>query len=577
MVYKKLRAVFYARVSTDEEMQLNALEKQIQENKDVIAQKGWELVDCYIDEGKSGTKTKGRKEYNRLFDDMAEGKFDVIVIKSQDRLMRNTLDWYLFLDRLVNNDLQLFMYLDNSFYTPEDKFITGIKAQMAEEYSRDLSKKLNNANRRRVEKALRGEPLSAMGNGKSLGFAIREGKWVQVPEQIKICKLIWELYEKYDSLRKVRDEINNRGYRNTVGKPFTTESIGRVLKNEKAKGVIVLGKFHHDFEKKKIVKKSEEEIVRIPAPELAYVTEERFDRVQDRLLAKTGTGRGKNIGRDTLSGKLYCSKCGSVLWRRESSQVNKQGEKKTYYHWVCSSKYAKGGIVCDGVGITTVRVREVYQELTKDIAVNKKAVKKDMLEWLHSLKATLSDTTVNAEIEKELENLEKKRAKLLDAYLEELISKDDYTVRYKDMEQMIEEKKKLLVPIEENEDVKEIEKAIANIDNEVDNYLSTEDFEASKVDWLLEHTKRITVLDNKDLVVELEMIAGAIIAGKDFLLYVHNSMSFPNGRVYDEKDGGGAWNVRTISDCICSHKFRGDWESCISASEEKTSGIWNSL
>ena len=32
----ELRAVFYARVSTEEEKQLNALEKQIQENKDVI-------------------------------------------------------------------------------------------------------------------------------------------------------------------------------------------------------------------------------------------------------------------------------------------------------------------------------------------------------------------------------------------------------------------------------------------------------------------------------------------------------------------------------------------------------------
>lgn len=527
MAQANLRAVFYARVSTDEEMQLNALEKQIAENISVIEEKGWILVDQYIDEGKSGTKTKGRKEYNRLFDDMTEGKFDVIVIKSQDRLMRNTLDWYLFLDRLVNNDLQLFMYLENSFYTPEDKFITGIKAQMAEEYSRDLSKKLNNANKRRVERALKGEPLSAMGNGKSLGFAIKDGKWVQVPEQIEVCKIIWDLYEKYDSLRKVRDEINNRGYRNTVGKPFTTESIARILKNEKAKGVIVLGKYHHHFEKKKIVKRSEEELVRIPASELAYVSEERFDRLNARLQEKTGNGRGKNIGRDLLSGKMYCSKCGAVLWRRESSHVNKTtGEKKTYYHWICSNKYAKGDIKCTGVGTTTVTVRDVYQELTKDIVVNKKAVKKDMLEWLHNLKTTLSDTTVNAEIEKDLEKLEKKRSKLLDAYLEELISKDDYTVRYKDLEQMIEEKKKLLVPIEENEDVKAIEKTIANIDSEVDNYLSTSDFEASKVDWLLEHTKRITVLENKDLVIELEMIAGAIIAGKDFLLYVHDSMPY---------------------------------------------------
>lgn len=45
----ELRAVFYARVSTEEEKQLNALEKQIQENKDVIRDHGWRLVGEYID------------------------------------------------------------------------------------------------------------------------------------------------------------------------------------------------------------------------------------------------------------------------------------------------------------------------------------------------------------------------------------------------------------------------------------------------------------------------------------------------------------------------------------------------
>ncbi len=54
-----LRAVFYARVSTEEEAQLNAIEHQIQENKDTIASKGWELVDEYIDRGKSGTERNG--------------------------------------------------------------------------------------------------------------------------------------------------------------------------------------------------------------------------------------------------------------------------------------------------------------------------------------------------------------------------------------------------------------------------------------------------------------------------------------------------------------------------------------
>ena len=137
MVQEKLRAVFYARVSTAEEEQLKALPKQVEECKDVIASKGWKLVDGYVDEGKSGTKTDGRKAYKKLLEDMQQDKFEIVVVKSQDRLQRNTFDWYRFTDLLNKNGKQLFLYIDNKFYEPsEDALITGIKAILAEEYSK---------------------------------------------------------------------------------------------------------------------------------------------------------------------------------------------------------------------------------------------------------------------------------------------------------------------------------------------------------------------------------------------------------------------------------------------------------
>ena len=49
MLRSKLRAVFYARVSTEEEKQLKALPKQIEECKTTIQAQGWELVDQYVD------------------------------------------------------------------------------------------------------------------------------------------------------------------------------------------------------------------------------------------------------------------------------------------------------------------------------------------------------------------------------------------------------------------------------------------------------------------------------------------------------------------------------------------------
>ena len=517
MKQEKSRAVFYARVSTEEEHQLRALPKQIQECKDCIKEMGWDLVDQYVDEGKSGTVAKKRDEYQRLYEDLLEDKFDIIVIKSQDRLMRNTKDWYIFVDRLVTNGKSLYMYLDNNWYSTDNSLITGIKAILAEEYSRDLSRKLNNANRRRVERAKAGGEVSAMGNGKSLGFKIKDNKWVQDPEEIKLALLIWDLYEKYDSIRKVRDEVNNRGYRNSVGKPFTNESISRILKNEKAKGVIVLGRHHHDFDKKKIVKMPEEEWVRVSAPELAYVSEERWERVNNRLKSKSTGTRGKYGGSDPLSGKIFCAKCGSVYWRHQSNG---------YYNWYCGNKYAKGDVVCVGSGtVSTVKIRKIYAILSEDLEVNRKAIKKDMEKWLEELKKQLTDDSQRENTSQSLQKAQRKKDKLTEIYLEGIISKEDYRAKYEALEEEISTLEEALAPLEENEDIKDIEETLANLDNEIDQYINAPKFEESKIDFLIEHTQRITVNDTH-LIFELDLIAGAIIAGKDFFLFVHDSMYF---------------------------------------------------
>lgn len=74
-----MRAVIYARCSTEEESQKDALVNQVREAKDCVKRMNWMLVDTYI-ESRSGTTTKGRTEYNRLYDDLQKNLFDVIVI-----------------------------------------------------------------------------------------------------------------------------------------------------------------------------------------------------------------------------------------------------------------------------------------------------------------------------------------------------------------------------------------------------------------------------------------------------------------------------------------------------------------
>ena len=234
---------------------------------------------------------------------------------------------------------------------------------------------------------------------------------------------------------------------------------------------------------------------------------------------------------------------------------------------MCASQVAKGDVECNGTRIATVAIRNIYKKITDNLEVNKGVVKQYIVKWLNELKATLSDTSVNEKIQKDLDKLERKRTKLLDAYLEDIISKDDYKAKYEAIEGQIEEKKKLLVPVEENEDIKVIESVLQNIDDEIDAYVKTLDMEESKVDFLIEHTKRITVLENRDIIIELDLVAGAIIAGKDFLLYVHDTMPQPHVSKHFHPHGQRTEFNKPLQNRFRSHKPRRD---------RKSTALWNS-
>lgn len=541
MVDRLLRAVFYSRVSTEEEKQINALEKQIQENRDTISKNGWKLIDEYIDEGKSGTQVKKRDEYQRLLEDMLTDKFDIIVIKDQERLMRNTRDWYLFVDRLVTNNKKLYMYLENSWYSPDNALITGIKAIMAEEYSRNLSRKINNANKRRVSTALDGGDLSIFSNSLCYGYDMVNGELVINEEQAEIVKLIYSLYLEGNGLRNIRRILTDRDIRNIRGNEMSEITIGNILKNERYKGTLVTNKTHKDFETKRIIKNPKEEWVYfedVVTPIISKEIWEEAQKIMDSRRQSAGVDKravtfGKNIGNHPLSGKIYCGICDKPYWKRERA-------KESSIVWECST-YCKDGRKtkrknrlndlglrdenkgCDAPHIRNSDISDILKAIGDDLVVNRDVVKKDILKWLNSLLESVSSQRVYKSTQQELERQERLKNKLLDTLLEELISKEDYKKKNKEIENKIKDLKSNLAKMEnQNEDAREIKRVIDNIDKELDDYIGGEDFNEGRVEFIMQHLQRITV-SGEHFIIELDLIGGAIIAGKDFFQYVQGT------------------------------------------------------
>lgn len=88
-----MRVAVYARVSTEHEAQINALENQLEWYKiESSRHSDWEIVEVYVDQGITGTQAQKRPEFLRMMEDAQKGKFDLIITREVSRFARNTVD-----------------------------------------------------------------------------------------------------------------------------------------------------------------------------------------------------------------------------------------------------------------------------------------------------------------------------------------------------------------------------------------------------------------------------------------------------------------------------------------------------
>ena len=87
------RVVIYARVSTEHEAQINALENQLDWYKPILEMhKEWQVVNWYVDKGITGTSAEKRPQFMQMIFDAKCGKFDMIITREVSRFARNTVD-----------------------------------------------------------------------------------------------------------------------------------------------------------------------------------------------------------------------------------------------------------------------------------------------------------------------------------------------------------------------------------------------------------------------------------------------------------------------------------------------------
>lgn len=428
------RICIYNRCSTEEENQKNALEIQAQESVEIVKQHvGWQIVDQFV-ESQSGTTSTKRSKYQQMFNLIEQRKYTIVVIKSIDRLVRNTKDWYLFLDCIVRNNTRLYIYIDNKFYSPEDSLITGIKAILAEEFSRELSKKIKNAHKRRQTNKSGYNICSEMFGWNKISKDIYEVN----EQEADAIRQAYGLIEQGYGFDRLSKEMFQRGVRSRNQKKIAPTTWRKMLRSPRMYGTVILHRTEYDFNLHKAVQIPETEWVLCEDALPSIVSREYYQRMLDIMDKRSRASNisnspvmPKRTGAHELSGKIICGLCGNVFYRRR--QNLKDGKRAV---WVCSNYINKGTKQednpdgCQGIFLIEDVLKEFIFKAYMERFQNSESMDRYLIdETLRILRSTLSGADYNSKIkklERERIKLQRNKDKAFEKLMDGVLSDQDY-------------------------------------------------------------------------------------------------------------------------------------------------------
>ena len=422
-----LRVTFYARVSTESDEQLNSLGNQISYYENLIKQNiNWTFVPGYIDEGLSGISTKKRENFNRMVDEAAEDRFDLIITKEISRFARNTLDSIQFTRQLLGYGVGVFFQNDNINTLEEDSELRlSILSSIAQEELRKLSSRVKFGHQQAIKDKV------VLGNSRIFGYTKDGGRLVIDEEQAVMVRELFELYatDEY-SMKQIENIFWEKGYRNHNGKRIAHTTMSNMIANPKYKGYYVGNKvkvIDMFTKKQKFLPPEEWVMFKDESGEIvpAIVSEELWDtanailkRRSDDVKSRQGICNHANL----LTGKLYCTCCGAAYYRRESK--DKAGNKNS--RWVCSGKIKNGADSCPSFPIYEEEIKPLILDVARDTKTSTEALIAEYTERYQALDEGNQIPKLIEEQKQRRELAQKKKSKLLEYNVTGAISDADF-------------------------------------------------------------------------------------------------------------------------------------------------------
>ena len=443
----------YARVSTEHESQLSALENQVQYYDNILAQHpDWKLYKRYIDEGITGTSILKRKNFMQMLEDAKNGCFDLIITREVSRFARNTVDTLQETRNLKKMGVEVYFSEDNiwTFNDEDGELKLTIMATLAQNESKKISQRV------KAGQTITFQNGVFYGTGNILGYNYNKfTKEVTVNlEQAEIVKFIFSEFLKGEGSTAIKYKLEERGYLTSTGlKKWSCSYITRVLQNSFYCGTIVYRKSYvPDYLEQKVKKnKGQVEKIIVEGTHEPLISKEDFQKVQEiikerRTKINEQQEKGKGIPKSVWSKKLLCS-CGSSL---NKMKYHKQPDGTISYCYQCYKQKRLGSTktrIKKGLDISDSCDTPVVQEwkliLMSNIIFNTIWNDKErIIEMANQLiEETIQEDSYQNDIKEEIVHNENKISgyqlkmqKLLDMYLNDMIDKDNYLLKKEELE-----------------------------------------------------------------------------------------------------------------------------------------------
>lgn len=320
------RIGIYGRYSDSNQDDGFSIEYQLSECTDYMNKHGMSLHKTYIDQAVTGTKVAGRDAFHELVHDVKNGLIDVVIVYKFSRIFRNAYESHKYRKLFKKHGVKLVsvtQQVDDE--TSSGQLMIGVMANIDEYQSAVISDHVKSAMREMVSEGF------FAGGTVPYGYkleSVQHGKKTRkryVPDEFEreVVNKLFELYANNYSLKYLQDYTKSIGAAARSGKPFSIQTIARMLRNDFYIGVLRYNAQGH-----------EPIVVHDIIPPI--IDKMLWDRVQQRHKNRNYVRPRKRKDLYSLTGKIVCGKCGAHFFGIRSASTQR-GKKYDYKYYVCST------------------------------------------------------------------------------------------------------------------------------------------------------------------------------------------------------------------------------------------------